>query len=509
MRLKHIRILLAILTFAIITFFFIDFAGLFPSEYFPLAKIQIIPALLSGSLVIVAVLLLLTLVFGRIYCSIICPFGIFQDVITWIRKRFKPKMKYKYSKEKKIWRFGILAIVIATYFAGWTVVLSLLEPYSAYGRIAANVLRPVYMAGNNILTSVFNHFGNYTFYNSDIFTQSLFTLIVSLVTLCIVVFFAVLYGRTWCNTLCPVGTVLGYLSKISFLKIRFDKQTCNNCGKCEKSCKASCIDSKNNKIDYSRCVGCYDCISSCKQKSISYKFSFTPNKRVYPTIGVANESKRRFLGTLAATALIAPISSMAQNFGNFKSQTFFKKKYPLSPPGSISAEHLLEKCTACHLCVAKCPSKILKPAFMEYGAAGIMQPRMDFEHGFCNYDCITCSIVCPNGALKKLTIEEKHSLQMGRVVFIKSNCVVYTDGTRCGACSEHCPTQAVKMIPYKNGLTIPSIDPEICVGCGGCEYVCPALPIKAIYVEGNPVHLQAKRFKEEEKKEVQIEGFGF
>ena len=509
MRLKHIRIILALFCIALLTFFFVDFAGIFPQEHFTLAEIQFLPALLSGSFGIIAILLLFTLVFGRVYCSIICPLGIFQDLIFWIRKRFSPKKKNKYSSEKKILRFSVLVPVIVTYIAGFTLVLSILEPYSAYGRIATNIFKPLYQAGNNLIAPVFNHFGNYSFYNIEIFTQSLFSLIVALVTIIIVTFLAALYGRTWCNTICPVGTILGYLSKFSFLKIRFNKQTCTSCGLCEKSCKASCIDSKNMTIDYTRCVACYDCIASCKKKSISYKFIFAPKKTVEPKSDVADDSKRRFLGTLATTALIAPISSFAQNLDSLNTKTYYKRKNPLSPPGSVSAEHLLKHCTACHLCVAKCPSKVLKPAFLEYGPAGIMQPRMDFEHGFCNYDCTMCSSVCPNDALKNLTVEEKHGLQMGRVVFVKSNCVVYTDETRCGACSEHCPTQAVKMVPYKNNLTIPSIDPEICVGCGGCEYVCPALPLKAIYVEGNTVHLKAKHFKEEEKKEVNIDGFGF
>ena len=152
---------------------------------------------------------------------------------------------------------------------------------------------------------------------------------------------------------------------------------------------------------------------------------------------------------------------------------------------------------------------MLKPAFMDYGLGGMMQPKMDFGHGFCNFDCTVCSEVCPNGALLPLTKEEKHKLQMGRVVFVRENCIVNTDETSCGACSEHCPTQAVTMIPYKNGLTIPSVNPDICVGCGGCEYVCPVRPFRAIYIEGNPVYQEAKPFQEAEKKEVILDDFGF
>jgi formate hydrogenlyase subunit 6/NADH:ubiquinone oxidoreductase subunit I len=137
-----------------------------------------------------------------------------------------------------------------------------------------------------------------------------------------------------------------------------------------------------------------------------------------------------------------------------------------------------------------------------------MQPVMNFEKGFCNYDCTVCTEVCPNDALKPLSIKEKHETQVGKVVFVKERCVVYANGTSCGACSEHCPRQAVAMVDYKDGLTIPQIDASICVGCGGCEHICPVRP-RAIYVEGNPVHEKAQAIKEQEKDNIEIDNFGF
>ena len=137
-----------------------------------------------------------------------------------------------------------------------------------------------------------------------------------------------------------------------------------------------------------------------------------------------------------------------------------------------------------------------------------MQPKLYFDHGFCNYDCTVCGDVCPTGAILPLTKEEKHVTQMGKVQFIIENCIVYYDETNCGACSEHCPTQAVSMVPYKGSLTIPHTETEICVGCGGCEYVCPAVPYKAIYVEGVETHNQLT-FEHEEQEEVEINDFGF
>ncbi len=221
-----------------------------------------------------------------------------------------------------------------------------------------------------------------------------------------------------------------------------------------------------------------------------------------------NPAKRQFIATALLTAIAAP-----KTFARKKTLTLQDNKYvrhkPISPPGAVSVEHLLHHCTSCHLCVSKCPSNVIKPAFLEYGIGGIMQPVIFYEKGFCNYYCTVCSDICPNGALVKLTEEQKRLTQIGKVVFNEDICVVHTDGTNCGACAEHCPTQAVKMIPYKDGLTTPFINQDICVGCGGCEFICPVRPYRAIFVEGNSVQLQAKPFEEEEKREIVIDDFGF
>ncbi|MDD4920886.1 MAG: 4Fe-4S dicluster domain-containing protein [Bacteroidales bacterium] len=503
---KKIRVILAIILFALITLYFLDFANIIPKGVHFLAEIQFIPALLSGAFVVLLALLLLTLVLGRVYCSVICPMGVFQDVVSWMSKRFTRKKKYTFSKEKKILRYSLLAAVIIAFSVGGTILLSLLDPYSAFGRMTTHLFRPVYMAGNNLLADLFNHFENYTFYAVKITLLGILAPLTGLFTFLGIGFLAWKHGRTYCNTICPVGSILGFVSRFSFLKVRINDQACNTCGLCEMNCKASCIDSKNKTVDYSRCIDCYDCLNVCKKKALSYSFA---RKKKAETSVASDDSKRTFLTVIAGTALILPGSLYAKGLAKIKTNTAYTRKHPLSPPGSENVEHFLHHCTACHLCVAKCPSNVLKPAFMEYGLGGIMQPRMDFVQGYCNYDCTVCSEVCPNGAIKKLTMEEKHALQVGKVHFVKANCVVYTDETSCGACSEHCPTQAVKMVPYKNGLTIPSVDQDICVGCGGCEYICPARPYRAIYVEGNPVHLQAKKFQEDDKKEVQIENFGF
>jgi len=507
MSLKKIRIALAVLMLSLITFYFLDFANVLPTGFKVLTEIQFLPALLAGSLLVVLILILLTFLFGRIYCSVICPLGIFQDVISWFSRSFKRKKKHSFSKEKKILRYGFLVATVLAFLVGGNFIVSLLDPYSAYGRITTHLFRPVYLAVNNSLAYIFNLLDNYTFYNIQIYILSISSLIIGILTFLLIGFLSWRYGRTYCNTICPVGTFLGMISRHAVFKVHIQETSCNHCGLCEKACKASCIDSKNQMVDYSRCVTCYDCLNVCKTNAITFRYLHKSKKPVESVS--ADNSRRTFLTAVAATALIIPAKMYAKGLAGIRTNTSYSKKHPLSPPGSKSAEHLQIHCTACHLCVAKCPSRVLKPAFTEYGLEGLMQPRMDFEHGFCNYDCTVCSSVCPNGALEKLTKAEKQTLQMGKVIFVKSNCVVFTDETSCGACSEHCPTQAVSMIPYKNGLTIPSVNTDICVGCGGCEYICPVRPFRAIYIEGNPVHLQASRAKEAAKKVVKLDDFGF
>ncbi len=506
--LKTIRVILSVIFFGLITFYFVDFAGLLPQEYSLLAKIQFIPALLALNVAALLFIIVLTLLFGRIYCSSICPMGIYQDIIAWISKKVaKKKKRYTYSPAKNILRIAVLVVGISTFIMQFPLILSLIDPYSAYGRIAVSLFRPVYMFGNNILESIFTSFGDYTFYRVDIFVFSYFALVVSVVTLLVIGLFAWKYGRTYCNTICPVGTILGFLSKFSLLKVRIESSGCNSCGLCAMKCKASCIDSKNHKVDHSRCVTCFNCLSSCKKGSLRYGMPGKTNINVNPVS--VDAGKRQFLVTALTTVASVPAVWAKDKIGHISNAKAYTRQTPISPPGAVSAGHLRKHCTSCHLCISKCPTSVLKPALMEYGIGGMMQPVMFFEKGFCNYDCTICSNVCPNGALHPLTKEEKHLTQVGKVIFKEDICVVITEGTNCGACAEHCPTQAVTMKPYKDGLTLPQIDPDICVGCGGCEFICPVRPYRAIFVEGNSVQLQAKPFDVEEAHDYEIDDFGF
>ena len=255
--------------FVLITLLFLDVTGTLHAWLGWLAKIQFWPAFYALNIGVVAVLVVLTLVFGRIYCSVICPLGIMQDVVSWLHGRRK-RNRFTYSKEKKWLRYGMLGVFIISAVAGINAIVSLLAPYSSYGRIASSLFKPVYEAGNNVLASIAEHFNSYAFYSVDVWMKSLHTLIIASVTFVAIVILAWRGGRTYCNTICPVGTILCFLARFSWFKVRIDSSKCVNCGLCTKNCKASAIDFKNHKIDYSRCVVCGDCLGKCHKGALSF-----------------------------------------------------------------------------------------------------------------------------------------------------------------------------------------------------------------------------------------------
>ncbi|MDR0661665.1 MAG: 4Fe-4S binding protein [Prevotellaceae bacterium] len=518
--LKYIRVIVAMIMLVAITFYLLDFSGLAPQWIGDLLNLQSVPSILKNINITLIVLIVLTLLIGRIYCSILCPLGIFQDVISRIAKwRKKKKKRYAYTSPKNILRFGILAATGVTAIFGLNLLLILLDPYSIYGRIAVNIFRPVYIGGNNLIANIESNFDSYNFYHVGIDTFSVFAFSLSILMLLLIIYMAYKHGRLYCDTICPVGAFLGLLSKVSLFKMMINTKKCIKCRKCEISCKSSCIKSKTYEVDFSRCVDCFNCTTNCGYNAIGLRFSPSPrmSQKKETKVEIANDSyainspdmaKRRFIGTTVGTFVGIGLPAQEKVISGI-STVSYKKRNPVSPPGSISFEHFKSKCTACHACVSRCPSQVLKPSFLQYGLDGLMMPRMDYFASFCNFECTICTEVCPTGALQPLTVEQKKVLQIGKVVFVKENCVVYTQDMDCGACSEHCPTKAVDMVPYKGTLTIPKINTDICIGCGGCEFICPARPMRAIYIEGNPIHLTAEKPEEAEKKEVELEEFPF
>lgn len=497
MVLRKIRIILAAVMFIGITWLFLDFTGTAHHLVGWMPKIQLLEALLASSVLIVVAITILTLIFGRMYCSVICPLGIMMDIFGWLGKKAK-KNRYTFSKEVKWLRYPMLVVFLVAHLAGLAVVVQLLAPYSTFGLIATNLLQPIYQTGNNVLAYFAEQMDSYAFYHSEVWLRSVASLVIAIVMLIVIAVLAWRNGRTWCNTICPVGTLLSLISRFSLLKIHFDTEKCRNCSFCSKNCKAACIDYKTHTVDASRCVVCGNCIESCKFGALKYArktsiTSTTSQTSQTSQTSPENGGRRAFLisSALLTTAALAQQKDKIMDGGlaDIEDKVAPERQTPLTPPGSLSAQNMAQKCTGCQLCISECPNQVLRPSD---DWLHLMQPVMSYERGYCRPECNRCSEVCPAGAIQPIQKEDKASTQIGHAVWIKKNCIPLTDGVECGNCARHCPVGAIEMVPSdpddEESPYVPAVNEARCIGCGACEYLCPARPFSAIYVEGHEVH---------------------
>jgi ferredoxin len=569
--LKWLRVMVAVAVFAALIAAFVDFRGQVPSWVgHRLAEIQFVPslvALLAGASLSLAciIIAIVTLVVGRIYCSAICPLGILQDMIIrltqWWERKSKPAPfvhPCTWSRQMFLWAAVIAAVV------GWGgSALSLLDPYSNFGRIASDIFRPLITLANNSVVGLTEAIGWHGLFRAVPIWAGAGALAVPVFMLVLIVALAAWRGRLYCNTVCPVGTVLGWLSQRAAFRLQIDQSACRKCAACLRACKAQCIDLRAGAIDFSRCVACYNCMGVCDQHGINYRFAWT-RKTSIPTpdpqgtraevSGGARASARLRVGNdwmlkifrlfsfrslkrrerrapspaRVRSLLVRELTGDLNAVSDPQRRAFISKtivgiagtvgisrvllaneRQPdgsaggsqdhspvICPPGTAGVKRFLDRCTACHLCISECPTGVLQPAFLEYGLLGLMKPRMDYRVAFCNFDCRRCGEVCPDGTIDLLDLAAKHLAKIGEAHFDKDKCVVVTNGTDCAACSEHCPTKAVITIPYGNNLRLPSLNDDLCIGCGACEYACPARPDKAITVTGLREHSWAKKLIE-------------
>ena len=449
--LKTIRIILAALMLAGITALLlggntIEGGGL--RQWFGwMPKVQLLPAILSLNVVVVIAILVVTLLIGRAYCSVVCPMGVFQDIFIWARRIiYGKKHKYHYAKAANGMRYIVLVLFVLAMLVGMGSIAVLIAPYSAYARMVTGLHA----------TGVVQW--------------------VAIITLVVIGLMSFTMGRIWCNTLCPVGTLLGLISRHSLFGIRINADKCAGCRKCEHRCKAMCIDIDNKSVDQSRCVDCMDCLAECKSGAITFGRKITRPTGKDEVDG----SRRKFVvGTVAVGAAMA-VQAQEQKLDGGLAALMDKqvplRKTPLKPFGAISLKNFSTRCTACQLCVSQCPEKVLRPSAK---LESLMQPEMNYTDGYCRMACTRCSEVCPAGAIKPITKEEKTVISIGCAVVLKDNCI------GCGTCARHCPSAAISMVDGK-----PAVNEARCLGCGACEYYCPARPMTAIYVEGREIHTE-------------------
>lgn len=467
--LRKIRIAAAALFFAGITLLFV---GIGHQWWGWMAKLQFLPSCMALNFAAIAFVLLLTLVFGRIYCSVICPMGVFQDLVIRVHKLLSPKgrkPKRHFVKEPRIVRYGVLALVIVTALTFSQLLLTVLAPYSAYGRMVRSIVG--LSRGESLAPAL------------------LITAAATLVVICVC---AWIWGRGWCNTVCPVGSVLGLVSRFSLFKVSIDQSQCVSCRKCEKGCKSSCIDIDTHTIDHSRCVDCFDCLDSCPKGGIKFRFSLPRKAKTGPVTESVDKGRRAFMATTAlvgsSLALGAQNKRLDGGLADIIDKTSPERSERLVPFGAESVKDFYDRCTACQLCVSNCPNGVLRPST---DIGHFLQPQMGYEKGWCRPECATCSQVCPAGAIRPLKAEEKLTHKIGTAKVNLSLCLAAKDEAGCGNCSRHCPVGAVRMVKTDGyHRNIPVVAEAQCIGCGACEYLCPARPISAITVDGISVHIK-------------------
>ena len=489
-----------IISVAILISFILLFMGtekisVFLSEILP--PFQLIPALvrtitqpaglfIAGLIFIV----LITLFFGRIYCSFLCPLGTIQDLLIWGSKRIGLKSKHSFSKPCNGLRYTILALVVAAAAIGVLSPAGLFDPYSLTGRIFTYFFQPLIIQIYNLGILILKPFDIY-FYPKQAAFIPLSASGATAVFVLLILYLCARHGRLYCNTICPAGALLGLISRVAFFQFTLNKKACSECSQCDYVCKAQCIDVQNATVDMSRCIGCFNCLHSCSRSTISYQ-----SRQSCKSEDTWSSGRRGFVigGFTAAAGFLV----LNVNIGKILGIRSAQAAPPVTPPGSLNTTHFTQACTACSLCVSACPTQVLTPTFIDFGITGLMQPKMNYEKSYCDYECNICSKICPTGAITPLSLDEKKLTQIGEAKLLKDICVVYVDHNNCGACGEVCPTHAIRFVDKEN-ILYPEIDKQYCIGCGACQLACPTTP-RSIVVHTRPVHQKAEKYVRPETK---------
>lgn len=396
------------------------FAGLFyPIQVFDVQLTALLQRVLVDfslfAAVLLAALLIISLLFGRIYCSMLCPLGLYQEFLMLLFRRRVPVQK------NRPYKYFLAAVVFGALIGGTAFLVRLIDPYTLFGSAASGA-----WLGLGVLLA-----------------------------LAVLVWFR---GRLFCSNICPVGVVLGLISKHALKQIYIEKDKCVSCGLCAAKCPTGSIDFKNKTVDNETCIKCFKCLGGCRRGGIHY--GSKPSEKI-----AFNPARRRLLVSGAVVAVLA----LAVKGGVELGKTIAAKvKKVILPAGAGNAEDFANRCLNCNLCVQNCPMKILKKADGDYPAV-----HVDYTDGFCDYDCNRCSAICPSGAIKRLTLAEKQKTQIGLAVINEEVCI------KCGLCVMKCPRQAIS----REDGSFPLVDASGCIGCGACKAACPVKAITIVPVE--------------------------
>jgi MauM/NapG family ferredoxin protein len=419
------------------------------------------------------VIIIPTLFLGRFFCAWICPLGILNQFLSWLFNGRRASEEYEQNQYRKSYalKYYLLAILLVLAAFG-SLQIGLLDPIALMVRsFTASVLPAADQAGAGIALA------QPVFQGGALIAGILIGILLANRFL----------TRWWCRVLCPLGALLGVLARRAPLRIQRDVDKCIDCNKCLKSCQGGC--DPHAELRVSECHVCMNCIEDCPTQALHFGL---PNERssAHRPLDV---NRRRTVETVIATAIAFPMlrSSVSANSN--------PAPKVIRPPGSLPEEEFLARCIKCSACMKVCPTNVLQPALLEGGIEGLWTPILENRIGYCEQNCILCGQVCPTGAIRSITVQEKvgaapfeQPMKLGTAFYDHGRCLPWAMHIECIVCEEMCPTSP-KAIWYKSvdisgrdGETVtlkqPYVDPRLCIGCGICENKCPVEDKAAIRI---------------------------
>lgn len=433
-------------------------------------------------------IIILTLLFGRVFCNWICPYGTLHQFTGWLFNVRKRKERWHSNRYRKIFtlKYVILTALLIMAFMG-ALQIGLLDPICLMYRTVATAFTPA----SDMAVDALSGWDALKFapgVERRVFVGSFWigTILTVLVGMNLVI------PRFFCRILCPLGALLGLLSRFSLFRINRDVHKCTDCDHCLTRCEGAC--DPQGQLRLSECFSCMNCLDDCPEDALSFTLVGQDTKQVVPG---ANIGRRKLVFSGIAGLLAYPF---IKGHGVNTDENFSAKL--IRPPGAVEEQDFLRKCIKCDQCLNVCPTNVLQPAtFEEAGVEGLWTPVMNFNIGHCQLKCTLCSEVCPTGAIRKITVEEKLGkgrfaeagpVVLGTAFFDRGRCLPHAMEIPCVVCEEVCPVSP-KAIQTRDEevknvfgeivvLNKPFMVPDLCIGCGICQNECPVAGSRAVYV---------------------------
>lgn len=451
----------------------------------------------------------LTLVFGRVFCGWICPFGTLHHFFAWLfpnpggattgARRVRANMTHPYQNAK-YYLLGtfLVAAVCGSAIGGLfdpicicvrAIGLAVLPAINyitgrgldAVSHTNVHVLQTGTDAARDALVATVLQPRQYFFHQTWVVGGLLFAVLLANRWI----------PRFWCRVLCPLGATLGLLARHALVGMEKDHSKCTDCNLCLVDCQGADSPQGGVKWRQDECHMCLNCETSCPEDVI--KFRWLPNRKS-ATLTQSDMDRRKTLVTAMAGAAVLPLARTSDTIDS----NYYDRL--IRPPGSVPERDFMERCIRCAECMKVCPNNALHPAFLESGIEGLWTPILIPRIGYCEPSCVLCGEVCPTGAIQKITEVQKlgdpvrhiEPIKIGTAFYDHGRCLPWSMATPCIVCEEFCPTSPKAIwveeidTPDRNGRPVhvqrPHVDPQLCIGCGACEKVCPVQDRPAVYV---------------------------